>query len=202
MRLVPQPSLSPKRCRLGFRVCPDVPPTIQPVPIPILPPSNLKAFNLFHFNHLPPLCVSLPSFFARRSVFSITSSLFLQNTQGGGTSASPPLRISNIQTLFSRAVCKAVTTPVPRRNPFSVPSVASPAPTGSGWQIQFLFALCFHNLTNPFSRNSRVFTSIQNPGGCTLKQSASAATFGTTHYPLLTSTFGLPTTHYSLSALE
>jgi hypothetical protein len=26
-----------------------------------------------------------------------------------------------------------------------------------------LLVLCFHNLTNPFSRNSRVFTSIQNP---------------------------------------
>jgi hypothetical protein len=26
--------------------------------------------------------------------------------------------------------------------------------------------LCFHNLTNPFSRNSFVLTSIQNPRGC------------------------------------
>src|SRR5258708_36651916 len=29
-----------------------------------------------------------------------------------------------------------------------------------------ILALCFHNLTNPFSRNLFIFTSIQNPGGC------------------------------------
>src|SRR5216684_4203768 len=28
-----------------------------------------------------------------------------------------------------------------------------------------ILALCFHNLTNPFSRNLFVFTSIQNSGG-------------------------------------
>src|SRR5258708_25491178 len=28
-----------------------------------------------------------------------------------------------------------------------------------------ILALCFHNLTNPFSRNLFIFTSIQNPGG-------------------------------------
>src|ERR1700737_3676147 len=27
-------------------------------------------------------------------------------------------------------------------------------------------SLCFHNLTNPFSRNPFIFTSIQNPRGC------------------------------------
>ena len=40
-------------------------------------------------------------------------------------------------------------------------SVAAP-------QIEILIAVCFHGLTNPFSRNSFIFTSIQNPGGCTL----------------------------------
>src|ERR1700732_2371716 len=32
-------------------------------------------------------------------------------------------------------------------------------------QSAFLPPLCFHNLTNPFSRKSFPFTSIQNPGG-------------------------------------
>jgi hypothetical protein len=128
---------------------------------------------------LPPLCVSLPSFFARRPVFSITSSLFLQNA---GVGVPPQIPLLESAT-YRLSACKAVNSPVPRRNPFSVSSVPL-------WQIQFLFALCFHNLTNPFSRNSRVFTSIQIPRGCALKQSAAAATFG------------LPTTHYSLSALK
>jgi hypothetical protein len=34
-------------------------------------------------------------------------------------------------------------------------------------QSAFLPPLCFHNLTNPFSRKPLVFTSIQNPGGVT-----------------------------------
>src|SRR5712664_3069769 len=33
-------------------------------------------------------------------------------------------------------------------------------------QSSFLQRLCFHTLTNPFSRNSFPFTSIQNPRGC------------------------------------
>src|SRR5258708_4887484 len=33
------------------------------------------------------------------------------------------------------------------------------------------FVLCFHTLTNRFSRNSLVFTSIQNPRGCTTPKS-------------------------------
>jgi hypothetical protein len=37
------------------------------------------------------------------------------------------------------------------------------------WQSNLL-ALCFHNLTNPFSHNSFYFTSIQNPRGCTLRE--------------------------------
>src|SRR5260370_34187535 len=32
-------------------------------------------------------------------------------------------------------------------------------------------ALCFHNLTNPFSRKPFCFTSIQNPRGVTLRRS-------------------------------
>src|SRR5258708_1335552 len=33
-------------------------------------------------------------------------------------------------------------------------------------QSAFLPTLCFHNLTNPFSRKPFPFTSIQNPRGC------------------------------------
>jgi hypothetical protein len=40
-----------------------------------------------------------------------------------------------------------------------IPLPASPVP------IDFYFH-DFHTLTNPFSRNSFVYTSIQNPGGC------------------------------------
>jgi hypothetical protein len=44
--------------------------------------------------------------------------------------------------------------------------------TGSSWAsallLSIFIALCFHNLTKPFSRNSHVFTSIQNPRGVTL----------------------------------
>jgi hypothetical protein len=32
-------------------------------------------------------------------------------------------------------------------------------------------SFCFHNVTNPFSRNSFIFTSIQNPRGVTLPRS-------------------------------
>ena len=35
----------------------------------------------------------------------------------------------------------------------------------------FSFLLCFHTLTNPFSCNSFLFTSIQNPRGATLQRS-------------------------------
>src|SRR5712692_864586 len=40
--------------------------------------------------------------------------------------------------------------------------------------------LCFHGLTNPFSRNPFTFTSIQNPGGCGVKGSPQ---FPPTLYP-------------------
>src|SRR5712692_1184198 len=43
---------------------------------------------------------SLPSFFTRRPLFSITCSLFSQNTRGGGTRQNPPFPINNFQTLF------------------------------------------------------------------------------------------------------
>src|ERR1700738_4427769 len=99
MRSAPRPSLPLNRCLLGASVCPNVPPAIHTV----LQPSTLKVFNIFHFSHLPPLCVSLPSFFARRPVFSITSSLFLQNA-GVGVPPQVPLLESATYGLFFRAL--------------------------------------------------------------------------------------------------
>jgi hypothetical protein len=134
--------------------------TLHTVPIPNLQPSDLNAFNVFHFSHLPPLDFSLRSFFTRRPLFSITSRLFSQNTRGGGTSTNLHLRISNIQTLFPRPACKAVNShAIPARNPLSVYSVPL-------WQIQFSFALCFHILTNCFPRKPFSFTTIRIARGC------------------------------------
>jgi hypothetical protein len=52
-----------------------------------------------------------------------------------------------------------------------IPGVGVPS-TGSPWASALLLsisiALCFHNLTKPFSRNSHGFTSIRNPRGVTL----------------------------------
>jgi hypothetical protein len=179
------------RCLPGACVCREVPPAIHTVPIPVLQPSNLKAFNVFHFNHLPPLCVSLPSFFARRPVFSTTSSLFLQNTRGWGYLRAP--RFWNQQhpafpcTQLQRAIAAPVSCFVPSFV-FRISSFVS------------RFALCFHNLTNPFSRNSRVFTSIQNPGGVPSNSRSprqlSDYSLPTTHYSLQLSDYPLPTTHF------
>src|SRR6202011_5335206 len=46
--------------------------------------------------------------------------------------------------------------------------VMTPPNFCGGTANRILIAVCFHGLTNPFSRNSFIFTSIQNPGGCTL----------------------------------
>jgi hypothetical protein len=50
------------------------------------------------------------------------------------------------------------------------------------------FALCFHTVTNPFSRNPFRFTSIQNPGG----RGSSALYLATRHSPLPLSFHQLP----------
>ena len=188
MRLVPQPSLSPKRCRLGFRVCPDVPPTIQPVPIPILPPSNLKAFNLFHFNHLPPLCVSLPSFFARRPVFSITSSLFLQNA-GVGVPPQIPLLESATYRLFFRALFAKQLTVLP-----SLAGILSPClrwrrlpRPGRGGKSRLCSSFVFTTLRIPFPATpvfSHPYTTTGDvPSNSRPPRQLSDYPLPTTHFP-------------------
>jgi len=167
--------------------------TLHTVPIPILPPSNLKAFNLFHFNHLPPLCVSLPSFFARRPLFSITSSLFLQNTQGGGTSAHLAFGINNIQP-FPAPSCNELSPPQSRVSfpvsffafrasclDFSRPLFSKP------YESLFPQLPCFHIHTKPRG------VYPQTAGFCGNFRNYPLPTthfnFRTTHYPL-------PTTHF------
>ena len=109
-----------------------------------------------------PLCfhrlaASCLSFSALRPLFSLAYSLFGQKQGGGYTLENPSFKISNIQTLFPRAVCHSV-------NPRSARALLC----ASGFvQPSFLLALCFHNDTNRFSRNSLVFTSIQ-VGVCAL----------------------------------
>src|SRR5216684_405217 len=46
--------------------------------------------------------------------------------------------------------------------------VTPPPISASGLATPILFALCFHSDTNPFSRKSFLFTSIQILGGCHL----------------------------------
>src|SRR5258708_24370317 len=103
---------------------------------------------------------SLSSLFARRPLFSIACSLFSENTRGGGTSTNLPFGISNFQPLFSVPVCKTVT---PAVNPAFCPRLGASAAID-------LFPLCFHTLTNPFSRKPFLFTSIQNPRGGTARR--------------------------------
>jgi hypothetical protein len=121
----------------------------------------VKAFDVFHFNHLPPLCVSLPSFFARRHLFSITCSLFSQNTRGGGTLAHLAFGINNIQPLSLHPVAMSYqSSPLSAVLRFRVSIFA--------FRVSILLARCFHTLTNRFSHNSFLFTSIQIPGGVPL----------------------------------
>jgi len=191
-----QPSSAPRSVNISpvlssFRILPVTTEVYYPSIIPLCALCiALFLATPFVINGLAPLCVSLPSFFMPRPLFSITSSLFLQNTRGGGTFANPPLRISNIQTLFSRPVCKAVTDPIPRRSPFSVPSVPPPAPTrvrvANPVFVRPLFSQPYESLFSQLP----CFHIHTNPPGCALKLLASAATFG------------LPTTHHPLSALE
>jgi hypothetical protein len=100
-------------------------------------------------------CSLLLSFFDSDPLLSTACSLFSQNTRGRGTSAKLPFRISNFQPLFSHSVCNLVTPPVcPAISPrFGVSAAIA------------LLPLCFHTLTNSFSRNSFIFKSIQIPRG-------------------------------------
>src|SRR5579859_6934375 len=57
----------------------------------------------FVFSRLPPLFRSCLFFAPCRPLFSISCSLFLQNTRGGGRSISRPFQINNMQTLLPPA---------------------------------------------------------------------------------------------------
>src|SRR6266851_3970910 len=106
---------------------------------------------------------SLSSLFARRPLFSITCSLFSENTRGGGTPTNRSFGINNFQPLFSAPVCKAVT---PAFNPAISPRLCAGAcPDLVGGAIDLL-PLCFHILTNCFSRNPFLFTIIRIAPGC------------------------------------
>ncbi len=113
-------------------------------------------FSLRSFSHLDPL-------------FSITSALFSQNTGGCGYQH---FRVTLCLRRRMRHV--ALVSPVP-----SLDCVYFPSPRGCTTNLRFsllgvsvplwqpiLFALCFHTLTNCFSRNPFPFTSIQIPRGC------------------------------------
>src|SRR5882762_11727684 len=68
-----------------------------------------------------------------------------------------------------------------------------PDPVGVAPRQSDLSALCFHTLTNPFSRNSFLFTSMQIPWGCGVQRfqnGLATAPFGKevqagVRYPLL-----------------
>jgi hypothetical protein len=72
------------------------------------------------------------------------------------TAPKPASRISNLQAPAPRAVCKSVNDSRSEVLRVSVP------PCG----IPFWFALCFHNVTNCFSRNLFLFTTIRIARGC------------------------------------
>ena len=181
MRSAPQPSLPLNRCLVGTSVCPDV----HTVPIPILRPSNLKAFNVFHFSHLPPLCVSLPSFFARRPVFSTTSSLFLQNA-GVGVPPQIPLLESATYGLFFRALlAKQLTVP-------SLAGILSLCPRCLCGKSSFCSPFVFTTLRIPFPATPVFSHPYKSPGGVP----------SNSRPPRQLSDYPLPTTHYSLSALK
>ena len=187
-----QPSSAPRYVNISpvlnsFRIPPVTMEVYYPSVIPLCALCiALFLVTSFVINGLAPLCVSLPSFFTPRPLFSITSSLFLQNTRGGGTFANPPLRISNIQTLFSRPVCRAVTDPHPSPESFLGALGASACPDRVGvanpvfvrplfsqpYESLFSQLPCFHIHTNP-------------PGVCP-QTVGLRGNFRTTHYPLLT----------------
>src|SRR5216683_3473959 len=83
MKSAPQPSLPLSPCLPGVSRSLVVVSAVRGRRIPNLQASHLKDFNIFPFNLLPPLCLSLRSFSDSRPLFSTTSALFLQNTRGG-----------------------------------------------------------------------------------------------------------------------
>jgi hypothetical protein len=78
----------------------------------------------------------------------------LRKTPGVGVPPqSSPLESATSRLFIRASVCNLVNAPANR------PHYSLPPST-------FSSLLCFHTLTNPFSRNSFIFTSIQIPRGC------------------------------------
>ena len=98
------------------------------------------------------------SFSHSHPLFSITFSLFWQNRGVGIPSQKSSFGISGLQPLSSGPVCQQVTS-----SPDSRPGL--PRVTAHASPVTSSSALCFHILTNPFSRDSIVRRSIQNPRG-------------------------------------
>ena len=135
-------------------------PTLSPHHLAKLTPSPSHSCSLFalfsalpsfRINHLQPL---------------------LQNTRGRGY-PSEDVRCTEGQKCHSASPLFATHTHSVSRKSFPCHSYANtrdrgatpPATHTSVLATSILFALCFHELANPFSRNSFPFTSIQNPRG-------------------------------------
>jgi len=105
------------------------------------------------------------------------------------------------------AVPAQITKILPRPPAAPLRPCPQPAPTSASLCLcgnPNLSPLCFHTLTNPFSRNSLIFTSIQNPRGvtplrplCSDLSALCVAVFpGTRHFPFIF--FNLPPLFLSL----
>ena len=114
---------------------------------------------------------SLRSFSAPRPFFSTTCTLFSQNTRVAylpvSTLTSAPFRLRrhmrHVAPLSPVASVDCAYFPSPR-------GVCPPNALSTLCGNRNLLALCFHTLTNPFFPNPFPFTSIQNPGGVTPRQ--------------------------------
>jgi hypothetical protein len=106
MESAPQPTRSFRSCLPGASLFPRL--TFQrfaPFTSPSfnLPPENVQDLSF------QPLADSFASPKKSSPLESSKSSLFFQNTRGGGIPQNPPFGINKIQTLFSRSVCDLVT---------------------------------------------------------------------------------------------
>src|SRR5216683_3025175 len=159
MKSAPQPSLPLSPCLPGVSRSLVVVSAVRGRRIPNLQASHLKDFNIFPFNLLPPLCLSLRSFSDSRPLFSTTSALFLQNTRGGiplrellrCTEAQKRLFVSPLLATLTQTPGMGVSRLLQSPPRSFCTSVATP----------ILLVLCFHTLTNCFSRKPFILTTIR-----------------------------------------
>src|ERR1700730_7752519 len=123
----------------------------QRFPRPLAAQRIFKQILCFH-----TLATSLLALCSRVALFSIACRLFLKNTRVGGTLHNRSFKTSHIQTPFPEAVCSCINA-----HPIADSHCAS-----ESLCLSFLFTLYFHNLTNCFSRNSLLFTTIRIARGC------------------------------------